>query len=429
MGTFLLRVGSAVFGIAMGLALARLMGVNGFGAYMHAMAWLGFLSVLSTLGFGQFLIREVSTIRARSDWARIKSLLRVATWTTMAASLAFMALAAGLAGILLNSDDDAVMLQALLAALLLLPLANLAALRQAAMRGLDHIIEGQLPELVLAPLVFTGLVVGFYFTLGAPLSPLQIVVVSGASTIAAAVCGSFLLARRLPPVGRTPTAPGQGRLWLAGALPFLLIGGLEVVVGQTDLIMIGAIAGDREVGQYAVAARAAGVVMFVWAAVNTAIGPKIAEMHSLGDRAALQKLVTNSANVIFVLSALVCVFLFIFAELLLGLFGEDFKEGATALRIITFGQFVNASAGSVGLILKMTGYEKDVIWTGAFAAAINVVLNALLIPHYGINGAAIGTTASLIVWPIFAGFRVYFRLGLVPVFSGRSIVSALRGAR
>jgi O-antigen/teichoic acid export membrane protein len=73
---------------------------------------------------------------------------------------------------------------------------------------------------------------------------------------------------------------------------------------------------------------------------------------------------------------------------------------------------INAGMGSVGLILNMTGNEKDTLKGHIIAALVNIILNLVLIPYFGINGAAWATAVSMICWNLILGLLVFKRLGI-----------------
>jgi len=73
---------------------------------------------------------------------------------------------------------------------------------------------------------------------------------------------------------------------------------------------------------------------------------------------------------------------------------------------------VNAATGSVGNLLTMSGHERDAARGFVFAAVLNLVLNVLLIPAYGIVGAAVAAAISLISWNLILAALVYRRLGI-----------------
>ena len=93
-------------------------------------------------------------------------------------------------------------------------------------------------------------------------------------------------------------------------------------------------------------------------------------------------------------------------------FGKEYVSSYVALTILTFGQLINAAIGSVGNLLNMTGHERDTMRAVAFAAAVNIVLNTVLIPSYSIEGATIATAITLTIWNLVLRRAVLRRLGI-----------------
>lgn len=115
----------------------------------------------------------------------------------------------------------------------------------------------------------------------------------------------------------------------------------------------------------------------------------------------------------------------ILGPFLIGLFGvAEVGEAYTYLIILSLGQLANAFAGPVLNVLNMTGYEKSARNTMLVTAAANIALNALLIPIFGPLGAAIATSATMLVWNFWAGYLVWRYHGIitVPFFAHKSKV-------
>ena len=110
-----------------------------------------------------------------------------------------------------------------------------------------------------------------------------------------------------------------------------------------------------------------------------------------------------------------------FGDRLLAVFGAEFTRARTALTILVLGQIANVAAGHVGVLMTMTGHEKRVAATVSAAAGCNVILNFLLIPRFGIEGAAAATAISLILWNAFTLCWVIKHLRINPTIFGRSL--------
>ena len=91
--------------------------------------------------------------------------------------------------------------------------------------------------------------------------------------------------------------------------------------------------------------------------------------------------------------------LFIWGKTLLTLiFGTEFEVGYSALVILVLAQLVNASFGAIGVLMNMTRNEKFLARALGIASAANVILNIILIPFFGIIGAATATVISIAIW-------------------------------
>ena len=76
--------------------------------------------------------------------------------------------------------------------------------------------------------------------------------------------------------------------------------------------------------------------------------------------------------------------------------------------------------GPVGLLLNMTGHERETAKGVAISAVLNMVLNFLLIPRWGITGAAVATTVSMIAWNLLLAWQVNTKLTIQPTIFGKT---------
>lgn len=141
--------------------------------------------------------------------------------------------------------------------------------------------------------------------------------------------------------------------------------------------------------------------------INSVIAPDLSKLFFLKDYIGLKKLIQDSTMLNFYLTAPIVLTIYIFSEFLLSLFGSNYIEANSALKVMVVGQMLNAFCGSVGYYLNMTGREKVFLKIILLALLINLVLNLVLIPLYGINGAAWATSISLVFWNVFGVIYIY----------------------
>ncbi len=180
------------------------------------------------------------------------------------------------------------------------------------------------------------------------------------------------------------------------SIPMFFSSILTLIIDWSDIIMLGIYRSASDVGYYNVAIRVGRLIAIILTAINTIAAPKFAEFWGKRDINGLIKVARQSTKLIFWITLPIFIFLFLFPELILSIFGKEFKIASLSLIILLTGFFFSAVCGSVGMILQMTGhqvYHQNIIFIGAI---INILLNYFLIPKYGINGAAIASTVTII---------------------------------
>ncbi len=195
------------------------------------------------------------------------------------------------------------------------------------------------------------------------------------------------------------------------SFPMFLTSVMHLVIGRTDIIMLGAMTSAREVGVYNVALKLALLTSFILVSVNAMLAPKFSQLFHAGKLDELKMVARNCARLIFYATLPIIVIYLFFGNYILALFGKDFVSGRTALFFLIGGQFVNSAAGSVGYFLDMTGHQKVFQYIVMFGAVLNIMLNFLLIPHFGINGAAFASMISIATWNIMAAVAIKKRFG------------------
>jgi O-antigen/teichoic acid export membrane protein len=396
-GTFGLRVVNACLVYFNSFLLARLLGAEGFGLYSYAGAWTYLLLIPSALGIEGLILREVAIYQTRSQWNLTKGLLQWSDKIVFLNSIA-IAIITALGFWLFLPPENTEMLWVMTIALIAVPADALSRLRQPAMRAIGSIVTGQLPETIISPSLFSLLLLLLVFWQGNNLNASEAVSIKAVVAIISCIVGAILLQVRLSPEVKKARPNYQPKLWLKSSLPMLLIGSMYVVNSQTDTIMLGTLSTTDAVGIYTVANRGAGLIIFVLMAFDTSIAPTFASLYNQGKLKQLQKIVTQSCQIVFAIALLITVILIIFGKWLLLIFGSEFVSGYLVLIILSCGQLVNAFTGSIAMLLIMTGFDKYTVIGVSTSAVLNIILNAIFIPYWNAEGAALATAISMICW-------------------------------
>jgi O-antigen/teichoic acid export membrane protein len=407
-----IMVGNTVLVLVVTIVLTRALGPASYGHYSFAMAVAYTLSLPGQFGLSTLIVREVARYDQLQQWAYLKGMLNfgIAGAFTLSAAVALVA------GLLLFifRDRVSVELPGLLFSIPIAALFALALVREGALRGLNAPFQAQFPEKLLQPIIFLGLVAtgiaGGTLSVAAALT-WQLVAAS-----CAFILGSLLLYRRVPLMVRAARAQYNTRTWIASVIPIALSVGAEAIYVQVNVIFLRFYWTPTDVGLYRIATSLAMQAHFFLVVVNMAVAPLIAKAHVSANRDELQNL-ARSASRIAILGAIpVVALLILFGRPILALlFGPEYIAAYPALVILAVGQVVMAGAGSVGLILNMTGYERAVAKAFGISLLLNIGLCLLLIPSLGMIGAAISSTAGFAVWNITLVVQIRRRLGINPM--------------
>jgi O-antigen/teichoic acid export membrane protein len=148
------------------------------------------------------------------------------------------------------------------------------------------------------------------------------------------------------------------------------------------------------VGVYAIAATIVAFIPIVLQSVNQIFAPTIADLHARGEAELLSRLFQTSTKWVTALTLPLALVVIIFSRVLMRIFGPDFEAGWIILVIGAAGQLVNCATGSVGYLLLMSGNEKRLVRIQSILAVVTITLCVLLVPRWGIAGAAIAAAVG-----------------------------------
>ena len=410
-GAFGLRLVYTGLTFLTSILLARVLGTAGFGIYSYAIVWAYLLSVPATLGLDNFVVREMAVYNTKSSWGLMRGILQWADRAVLSVAVP-LAVVAILVAWVIDGGDRSETFIGVCIAISLMPALSLRNVRRGAMRGLHRITSGLLPELLIDPLILIVLTVSAYLLLRTELSAHLIIIFYGVGTVTTLIILQRFLTKALPRPTRTAQPQYNGKFWLSGALPFVLIESIPIINSQTDVLMLGGLRGVEAVGLYVPVNRGAQLITFIVMAVSSTLAPMIASAYADGRLAELQQTITKSVRVVAGVAFLFAATIITFGRWYLLLFGAEFVEGITALYILCVGTFIATSVGLSLVVLNMTGHERFTANVGWVTTVLNVILNAIFIPLWGVNGAALATSSSVVLGGLITLVAVRRKLGI-----------------
>jgi O-antigen/teichoic acid export membrane protein len=235
---------------------------------------------------------------------------------------------------------------------------------------------------------------------------------NAAASLAAFMFGAWLLWSSLPASVRESAPVYDDFAWTRSALRLVFVTGANILFAQADTLILGAVRGSAAVGTYTAAHKGADLIAFLLLAQNAAFASTAASLYATGDLARLQRLVTRLSRWTLLLSAPVALLLIVFGDRFLQFYGPQFPAARSALAILSFGQLANVGMGSVGLLLIMTGNEREAAKAVGAAGLANITLTAALSPHWGSEGAAVAYAASMILWNVWMALSLRRKVGI-----------------
>ena len=404
-----LKIISLGLGFFINVILARLLGVKDFGAYALSLSWAGLLGVPAVMGLDAFLIRKISIYHTQREWSLIRGALIWANKISWVSSFSLVGLA--ILGILISRNQmEPAVFETFCIAMFLIPLTTSARIRQAILQGLNKIILGQMPEQIIFPILFIALSSSIWLFSAESFSPQTVMCLRLSAMGITLVFGVFLLRKVLAENVKSVTPEFKITEWFKIAIPMFWMSGANVINSYCDSIMLGAFRGSAEVGLYTVATSGAFLVSLILAGVNISLSPIVAALYSKNNMKKLQEVVDKSARWVFLSGWVVGILVMIFGYWFLLVFGIEFIQAKSALNILVIGNIFMSCMGTVAVVLLMTGKERIAMKGFGAGAALNIVLNALFIPQWGMEGAALATATSITVCYMFLTWVAYREL-------------------
>lgn len=393
--------------------IARVLDVSSYGLFATVMAWIQVLAMVALLGSNHLLLRFVPAYVAAEDWPHLRGLIKHCQRVSIGLGIALFV---GCGAILAISHERIASdtRWAFLIGMAILPVAALSLQRQAILRGLHRVAVALTPELLVRPacliLAVASLAWVFEIRLGAP----HVLAVSALMLILAFGLGQYWLRQSMPAQTYASPARSLTHDWIKIALPLFLIAVLQLLIVRLDIMLLGILQGHDAAGHYAAASRVADLIVFALASANVIVAPLIAGLHARNDLAGMQRMLTLLAwGVTLFTLPLVLVVVF-WGRPILGFFGMGYDVAYVSLLILVGGQVVNALSGPVDFVMSMTGQQVKMLQILATATVLNLLLNLLLIPPFGLTGAAIATASTTVFWNLYMRRIVRQRLGIDP---------------
>jgi len=200
-----------------------------------------------------------------------------------------------------------------------------------------------------------------------------------------------------------------GKAMLLYGMPLMILESLGLIMRLSDRYIIQALLGENELGMYSASYNLASYLdLIILAAMVQALKPYYLQLWETdGATKTKEFLSTGLHSYIVVGVPLITVFSLVSPHLLNFLASDKYAPGTVIIPFIAFSFLLEGVMHFMAAGLYIQKNTKTLMIWGAFATLLNLALNILAIPVYGILGASIVTIISYLVFVVGVSYRAF----------------------
>jgi len=370
------------------LAVARSLGPGLFGIFFFGFSLFKIMERITTLGLNNGVLRFVSLYRGERDESRVKGTIVLGLGVTCAAGSILTVVFLFGSGQIFNhffpESDLSVVLVIFALGIVFTGLTEILVFATQAFQIMEYkVLVRRILEPGTSLVLFVGFLLLGWKVLGA-VSSFVLSIILG--TVLA-----FFFAKKVIPylTTQTPRAIFETRQILSFSWPLFFVGFFDVINIHINTVMLGHFQAAQDVGIYGAIWRTAFLAPIILESFNAIFAPIISDLYNRKELIRLRSLFKTVTKWVVTISLPVTILSIFFGREILSLWGQEYVMFHTSLIIICLAQFVNCSTGSVGFVIMMSGRSKINLANNALGFILTVILNLLLIPRFGILGAAV----------------------------------------
>ncbi|MBL4670506.1 MAG: oligosaccharide flippase family protein [Flavobacteriales bacterium] len=211
---------------------------------------------------------------------------------------------------------------------------------------------------------------------------------------------------------------------------FVIFGASSTLVsGTIDILMVGALLGDglANVAFYTIALYIAIVIMIPYESINRIAATVVSEAWKNNDDEKIKKIYKQTSNNLMLIGTLLFLGIWLNSDSIFKILPESYAEAKYVLLFICIAKLYDVSTGINATIIQFSSFFKLMLYFNGLFILLLVSTNLLLIPEYGIEGAAIATLVSVIVVNTIRLITLRVKLGVFPFVKKSSYILIVGG--
>lgn len=408
---FAIRIASAGIAFLSQVVMARWVGSFDYGIYVFVWTAVIILGNLSCLGFHTAVIRFLPKYRREGDLERLRGLLLTSRVFVLVSASTVAAISIAAVWLFSERMQSYYVLPFVLA-FTCLPMIALGDVLDGTARANSWPVRALTPTYILRPFLVLAYMAVAHGA-GIPATAVTAVIAAVLATFTTTILQLVFVTRDLDAAYPGGARRNEFGLWMTVALPIFLVEGFFFLLTNADVLMVGMFLPPEKVAVYFATVKTLALVHFVFFAVKAGVAQQFASRSALEERPQLRAFARKTVAWTFWPSLAMGLAVLLVGRLLLSLFGGEFTQGYPILILLVAGVMVRASIGPAESLLNMTGNQNVCAAIFAGVLAVNVTLNVLLIPAYGLMGAAASTVSATVVEAVLLLTMAYRRIGVV----------------
>jgi O-antigen/teichoic acid export membrane protein len=402
--SFIVLIGlilSKIFTYAYKIIIARYYGPEIYGLFSLATMILGLFVVFSSLGLSEGLLRYIPLYRGRSEINKIKYILKFSLTILLFSSILFgIALFFLSEFISIHIFHNPPLIIFLKWFSFLVPVSIFLNILLSLIRAYEKISSYSFITNILQP-TLSLVVVLFFIFLGLKTNA---IIPSYVISLLIALLISFLICKyKLSDAfGRyLLTSKNKKRIaWdmFSYSWPLIFLSVLTSILVWTDSFMIGYFVNVLQVGDYNVATTFVNLLNFASSIMILLFYPLAVRAFSTNKKKLIKDLSQQIIKWVLIINLPILIIFILFPGAIINLFfGADYLVAENSLRILSLGAFIFSALVISKDLISMEGRSKTLLIDLLVISLLNFFLNLILIPKFGINGAAFSTSISLLI--------------------------------
>ncbi|HSL47021.1 MAG TPA: flippase [Anaerolineales bacterium] len=394
------------------IVLARLLSVEQYGLYNLALSAANVAIAIAILGLDTALVRYIAIAASRKDdtslWGSLQVGITLSVLLSALTSTLLFALAYPLATQVFDKPELAPLLQLVS---LIIPFLVLSDVLAGATRGFKKMQYMVIAQHIAQPVIRLILIIVLSLT---GMTPAWAIITFGVADGIASLMLLYFLNKQFSLRRPVQLRRNDFREILGFSLPLWFAELMVTFRGNVQTILLGSLSTIANVGIFSVVAQVNQIGQMLYTAVTAAARPMIAELHDRDEREQMGRLYQTTTNWVMMVNLPVFLIMVLFPVPILSIFGKSFIDGASALIILAFANFVNIGTGMCGAIIEMTGYTKLKLINTSIRMVSSIGLNLVLIPAWGLVGAAVAALAVEVIVNSIILLQVWMLFRLAP---------------